>query len=103
MPSPPKQPFPPILINIFKGPAQLVDFITLNLNISASRQNVKNLIDYFGAIHVGIIHAKFQASSFTSVRRKWGDVRRRDVMPNPYTKFPNSPLRFARFASGVIK
>jgi len=31
-------------------------------------QNIKNLISNFGAIHVGIMHAKFQASSFTDVR-----------------------------------
>jgi len=30
-------------------------------------QNIKNLIGNFGAIHVGIMHAKFQASSFTRV------------------------------------
>jgi len=40
---------------------------TLNLNISASKQNTKNLIDNFGAIHVGIMHAKFQASRFTGL------------------------------------
>jgi len=39
----------------------------LNLNVSASGQNIKNLIDNFGAIHVGIMHGKFQASSSTGV------------------------------------
>jgi len=47
MPNPPKQPF--------------------------ARQNIKNLISNFGAIYVGIMHAKFQASSFTSVGGEWGD------------------------------
>jgi len=36
-----------------QGPAHLVYYITLNLNISASGQNIKNLIGNFGAIHVG--------------------------------------------------
>jgi len=40
---------------------------TLNLNISTSRQNIQNLVGYFGAIHVRIMHANFQASSFTGV------------------------------------
>jgi len=31
---------------------------TLDINISASRQNIKNLISIFGAIHVRIMHAK---------------------------------------------
>jgi len=37
----------------------------LNLNISASWQNIKKLDGNFGAIHVGNVHANFQASSFT--------------------------------------
>jgi len=61
-------PHPFILINnVFKGPANLVYYVTLNLNISAPGQNIKNLINNFGAIHVGIMHAEFQASSFTGV------------------------------------
>jgi len=64
MPIPLKRPFPQptpfILIN-------LVYYITFNLKISASRQNIKNLISNFGAIYVGIMHDKFQASSFTGV------------------------------------
>jgi len=35
----------------------------LNLNISTSRQSIKN----FGGIHVRVVHAKFQASSFNGV------------------------------------
>jgi len=57
----------------------------LKLNISASRQNIKNLIGIFGAIHVGIMHANFQASSFTGVGGEWGDEHNRDVMPDTYT------------------
>jgi len=53
--------------NIFKGPAHLVYYIILNLNISASRQNIKNLINNFGAIHVGIMHAKFQAFKLSPI------------------------------------
>jgi len=79
-----------------KRPAHLVYYITLDLNISTSKQNIKNLIRNFGAIHVGIVHAKFQASSFTSVGGEWGDRRTQDVMPDPYTKFLNFSLRFER-------
>jgi len=41
--------------------------ITLNLNISASGQNIKNLVCNFGAIHVRIMHSNFLyiVSSFT--------------------------------------
>jgi len=39
----------------------------LTLNISASRQNIKNLAANFRAIYVRIMHANFQASSFTGV------------------------------------
>jgi len=35
-------------------------FKNLNLIFSASRQNIKNLVGNFGAIHVGIMHAEFQ-------------------------------------------
>jgi len=38
----------------------LIHNITLNLNISASRQNIKNLVGNFGAIHVGKISALWQ-------------------------------------------
>jgi len=39
----------------------------MNLNISTSRQNIKNLVGNFGGIHVRIMHAKFQASSSAGV------------------------------------
>jgi len=45
----------------------LLVFINFNLSTSASRQNIKNLIGNFEDIHVGIMHAKFQAFSFTGV------------------------------------
>jgi len=38
----------------------LVHYITLNLNISTSRQIIKNLVGSFGGIRVRIMHAKFQ-------------------------------------------
>jgi len=41
---------------------------TLNSNFSASKQNVKNLVGDFGAIYVGIMHAKFQPSSLNGVK-----------------------------------
>jgi len=62
-------------------------------------QNIKNMIGNFGAIHVGIMHAKLQASSFTDVGGEWGDGRMCDIAPNPYTKFLKSPLHFG----GIIK
>jgi len=62
MPKPPSDPFHP-----------LIHYITLSLNISISRQNVKNQVGYFGAIHVGITHAKFDASNSTGVGGEWGD------------------------------
>jgi len=45
----------------------LIHNITLNLNISPSRQNIKNLVGYFGGIYVRIMHAKFQTSSLNGV------------------------------------
>jgi len=47
----------------------------LNLNISASKQNIKKKISNFGAIRVRIMHANFQASSFTGVGGEWTDRR----------------------------
>jgi len=40
---------------------------TLTLNISTSRQNIKNLVGNFGAIHVRIMDANFQAFNFTGM------------------------------------
>jgi len=51
---------------------------------------------------VGNMHAKFQSSSFTGVVEVQGDMYTWDVTPDPYKKFLNSPLCFARFASGGI-
>jgi len=48
-------------------------FKTLNLNTSASRQNIKNLVGNFEAIYVGNMIANFQVSSFTSEGGEWGD------------------------------
>jgi len=42
------------------------------LNISASRQNIKNLIGNFGAIYVGNMHTKFQPSSTKCVGGRGG-------------------------------
>jgi len=44
-----------------------VNIKMLNLNISSSWQNFKNLINNSGAIHVRIMHANCQAYSFTGV------------------------------------
>jgi len=49
------------------GATKRCKYKTLNLNISASWQNIKNLISNFGDIHVSIMHVNFQVSSFTGV------------------------------------
>jgi len=51
----------------------LIHYITLNLNISASRQNIKNLGGNFESLNVGNIHAKFQPLSFTGMGGGGGD------------------------------
>jgi len=51
------------------------------INISASRQNLDGNL---WAIHVRIMHANFQASSFTGVGGESGDIPRRDITPHPY-------------------
>jgi len=83
----------------FKVYLGLIHYETLNLNISASRQNIKNLVNNFGVIHVRIMHANFQVSSFTGVggggvgdRRKDGQGTSRCFWPDPYTEFLNSPF-----------
>jgi len=91
-----------LINNVFKGPAHIVYCITLNLNISASRQNTKHLIGNFGAIHVVIVHAKFKASSFTGVGGEWDDRRTCDIMPDPYTNFPLCLGRDYFFLTGPI-
>jgi len=46
--------------------AHQVYYKILNLIGSASKQNIKNLVDNFWAIHVGML-AKFQTSSFNEM------------------------------------
>jgi len=53
--------------------AHQVYYKTLNLIFSASKQNIKNLVGNFGAIHVGIMHAKFQPSSLSGMKGGGGD------------------------------
>jgi len=60
----------------------------LNLNISASRQNIKNLVSNFGAIYVRIMHANFQASRFIGVGGEYGE-RWMDTGPHKFV--PNVP------------
>jgi len=50
---------------------------TLNLIFSASKQNIKNLVGNFGAIRAGIMHGKFQPSSFNGVGGGGGGDRRK--------------------------
>jgi len=63
------------------------------LSLNISRQNIKNLIWNFEAIHSSIMHANFQASSFCGVGGKCGDRlthKRRQTFH--YKKFINSSL-----------
>jgi len=53
-------------------PPILIHYITLNLNISASRQDIKILLARFWAIYVRILHDKFQLSSFKTVGENRG-------------------------------
>jgi len=53
----------------------------------------------FGAIYVGIMHAKFQLSSFNGVGGGGGGDRRKDVehsWTDPYSKFLNFPFALLR-------
>jgi len=56
MPNPPERPS-----------AHQVYYKTLNQIFSASKQNIKNLVSNFEAIHVGIVHARFQPYSFNGL------------------------------------
>jgi len=68
--------------------------IALNLKISASRQNIKNLISNFGAIHMwGLCMPTFRL--LASLGGEWGDRHTCGVTPDPCTNFLNFPLRFA--------
>jgi len=74
---------------------------TLNFTFSASKQNIKNLVGNFGAIHVGIMHAKFQPSSFNDVG--WEEEltdgrkdRRQAFLNRSLYKISKLPLCFAR-------
>jgi len=62
MPNAPEQPIPPF-----------IHYITLNLNILTSRQNIKNLVGNFEGIHLRIMHAKFQASKSPGVEGECSD------------------------------
>jgi len=59
----------------------------LNLKISASRQNIKNLVGNFEAIHLRIMqYASFQASGFTAVER--GECNRHSPSLYKISKLP---------------
>jgi len=67
---------------------------TLNLVFSASKQNIKNLVGNFGDIHVGIMYAKFQSSSFNSVGGGRGDRRKDEQgMSCHIANLPHASLR----------
>jgi len=63
----------------------------MNLNISASRQDIKNLVNNFVALHVRNRHANFQASS---VEEEVTDGQTRDVthFPMSHSEISNSSL-----------
>jgi len=48
-------------------------YITLNFDISASKQSIKKLDSTFGVIHVRVTHAHFKASSSTGMGGVGGD------------------------------
>jgi len=67
----------------------------LNLNISAFRQNIKNLVGNFWAIYVRNMHANFQVSGSIGVGREWGDMQH-DVKPFlAWSLYKNSKLPLA--------
>jgi len=72
----------------------LIQYITLNLNISASRHDIKNMVGNFGALHVGNMHANFQASSSTSMGGGGGDGQIQDIthFPMSQNEISNSTL-----------
>jgi len=82
MPNPPKQ-----------LSAHQVYYKTLNLIFSASKQHIKNLVDNFGVIYVGIMYVKFQVSSFNGVgggvsdRRKYGQGTSSQIANFPLASF----------------
>jgi len=53
--------------------ASLIHYRTLNLNISASRKDIKILLDRFCAPYMMITHAKFRLSSYKTVEGERGD------------------------------
>jgi len=55
------------------GPLTKFYYLTLNLIFSASKQNLNILLRIFWAIYMIIIPAKFQPSSFKTVRGERGD------------------------------
>jgi len=69
----------------------------LSLKISASRLNIKNLVDYFGAIYVGNMNANFQASISTGVGGgvdRWKD-RCNAIFGGNLNEISKLPLCFA--------
>jgi len=59
----------------------LIHYITLNLNISAPRQDNKNLLGKFWATNMMLTPAKFQPSSSIGMGGQRGDRRTCDVTP----------------------
>jgi len=73
--------------------AHQVYYKTLNITFSAFKQNIKNLLGNFGAIHVGIMHAKFQPSVVDGVGERMGGCQ--TFLNRTLYKISNLPLRFA--------
>jgi len=81
--------------------AHQVYYKTLNLIFSASKQYIKNLDGNFGAIRIGIMHAKFQPLKlqWCGRRRRWQTkgriVGRQAFLNRSLYKISKLPPRFA--------
>jgi len=76
---------------------------TLNLNISASRQSIKNRYETFGAIHMWNMHTKFQPSSSIGVGGVWGDTHMCDVTSRSLHNISKLPLSLCSIRFGRDK
>jgi len=59
----------------------LIHYMTLNLNISTSRQNIKNLVGKFGGIHVKICIPNFKPLASMAREENEGRKDRQQFLP----------------------
>jgi len=88
------------------GVSSLIHNVTLNLNISASRLDIKILVGNFGAIYVRLMHTNIQASSSTGMGGgggdRWTDMGSHPIFPRAMMKFL-TPASLRLLCSGRIK